>query len=364
MASAILHGMSGFLIQLLPCAFFCLYPFYDSFRYSRKRMIGLLLLVLTVMCAVFTYLYVRLDVMSDPDASSLPLNLVFLLTLGSLLIIYLLCIRAQTVHKLFVFFLLLNYGFLMTESVSFASSFFEPVYMYSTPALLFHLLFNVLVSYPMMLVLRRARRAFRSRIDLDIWRGITLIPGMLVMGLLFFYEIPVSAGVPDGYVLDIFTKAVELLLLALCAIIFRLLETTRLHAGEYAAMKTAAENFQLRAQAADRIREAHHEINHHIAALSILLRNQDYDAALRYLDSISQSSAETAAVSYTPHLLLNSMLTEYKRNAEAEGIRTTFSVWVPGPVTLDDADLCQFLSNLLDNALEAVSALEADRRRS
>ncbi len=363
MISAIVHGFSGFWLQLLPCAFFCLYPFADSFRYPRKRLIALLLLILSVMSAVFTWFYVKLDIVSDEDASYLPLNLIFVLTLVLLLAVYLLCIRAETVHKVFVFILIANYGFLMTELVSNTPSFSEPEYMYCTSALLFHLLFNGLMLCPMLYILRHVRSAFHERIDPAIWKGISVIPGIFFAGLLLFYEIPVSAGIPDRQVLNLLTGAMEVLMLFLCYVVLRLLETTRRHSGEYAALEASLESYRLLADAQGQIREAHHEIRHHIAALSILLQNRDYDGAARYLDSVSQDDAKVETASYTPHLLLNSMLANYRAKAGAAGIEVSYTVRVPGPVFMEDMDLCQFLSNLLDNALEANSHLAPGERR-
>lgn len=105
------------LIQILPCAFFCYYPFSDSYRYPRKW-------VMTVTGAVFTYFYVALDITSGIYQSFL-LNIIFLLTLGFLLLVYLFCLRAEMVHKLFVFTIVFIYGFLMTGTVSYAGTRFH-----------------------------------------------------------------------------------------------------------------------------------------------------------------------------------------------------------------------------------------------
>ncbi len=365
MTQAILHGLCGFYLQLLPCAFYCFYPFYDSFRYSRRVVFGSAGSIMAVMSAIFTYVYVQLDIPSGEYANYLPLNLIFLLTLGLLLACYILCIRAWLLQKLFVFIVVMNYGFLVTMTINQLAPFFprRQDYMYSDIVLILHVLVNLILCYPMMDVLRHARRAFRSQIDPGIWRGIVSIPGVFIFCLLVFYEIPTSAGVPGSDVLHVFTKIMMLLVLFVCSISFRTLESAKRRAEESVALKTMVENYRSMAEISDKVKEARHEFNHHIAALSILLQNKDYEGAEKYLARFSRVTVNTA-VSYTPHILLNAMLLEYRKRAEAAGVRYQYSIHVPSAsLSIEDVDLCQFLSNLLDNALDANSRFLPEKRQ-
>lgn len=365
MVSTALHGLCGFFFQIMPCALFCLYPFYDSFRYPRKRVMAAFGFIMAVMAAAFTWFYVALDVPSGYDGNTLPLEMIFLLTVGLLLAIYLLCIRARIIHRLFIFILALNYGFLMTELVSYACAFF-PVdynYMYSTAALAFHFLFNAVLCYPMLQVLRRARRAFRSEIEPAVWRGLTLIPGTFFVAMLLFYELPLSADVPDNHVLSIFTKVMDILMLFLCSAALRTMEIVQRRTNERVYLEAAVRDYKAMAESNEKLRETRHEIGHHIAALSILLQNRDYAGAEDYLEKVSPLIAAAPGGSYTPHVLLNSMLSGYRERAAADGIEIRYDIQVPESVAMEDLDLCQFLSNLLDNALEANLQLEPEKRQ-
>ncbi len=363
MFSAILHGLCGFFIQILPCACFCLYPFWASFRYPRRRVLALLALIMAVMSAVFTYFYVSMDILSGNYDSYVLLNMIFLLTLALLLTVYLLCIRAQLLHKLFIFTLSASYGFLVTETVSCLCAFFpEGSAMYSKPVLVFHLLISSTLFYPMLNLLEHIRRSFQSRIQSSVWKGIVSIFGLYIFFLIVFYEVPMSAGIAKEHVLTIFSKAMEFMLLILCYAILRILETVQRQVYEYNSLKTTVESYKAMAETESKIREARHETSHHITALSILLRNQDYKGAENYLDKVARSNSRTPTVFYTPHILLNSILTEYKKRAEEAEIRTKYNILVPNLFSMDELDLCQFLSNLLDNSLEANLRLPAQKR--
>ena len=362
MLLAILHGLCGFYLQILPCSFFCLYPFYDSFRYPRKRVLTAMGAALGILSVIFTYFYATQDIYANENTDSyLLLNIIFLLTLEMLLGAYLFLIKAQIVHKLFFFILVANYGFLMTEAVSYTTEYIlnAAAYMYSDSALILHVLFNAILLYPMMDLLRHARKAFRSGIDSCIWKNLTLVLGIFFAGLLIFYEIPHSAGMDADHVLTLFSKAMELMLIFLCSIVLRTLELAQEQAAKRHALEAAVENYRLMAETTDKVREVRHEMNHHIAALSLLMRDQDYEGAENYLKKMALISSETSSGYYTQHMLLNSMLSEYKKQAEAKQVQVKYVILVPNLVAMEDMDLCQFLSNMLDNALEANSHLNA-----
>ncbi len=360
MVPAILHGLIGFNLQLLPCAFFCVYPFLDSFRYSRKRTIAVSIGIIAVMSAVFTCLYTAADIPSGKYSSYLPLNLIFLLTVFLLTAVYLFCIRAEMIHKFFTVTLVLNYGFL----VSYISQWFlEDVYLYDGGVLISLSLATAVLFFPMLRLMRFARNAFDSGIEQNVWKWFTLIPGIFFAALLLFFQIPVSVGWPSDRIFSVFMRSMSILMLIVCAVILRMMREVRRQAEEYTSMKTAVNTYKLMAKSTDKEREMRHEFHHHMAALSILLRNRDYDGAVSYLDKISQVNVDANARIYTPHVLLNSILSEYEERAREAGIAAEYSIQVPNPVYMDDLDLCQFISNMLDNALDANLHLSADVRR-
>ena len=367
MFHSIAQGLCGYLFQLLPCTFFCLYPFYDNFRHARKRVLASMAGILSVMAAVFTYVFAALYIPSGGDGRfRVALTLIFLLSVLFLLFVYLFLIRARAAHKFFVFTLVLNYGFLLTESVTWVGDFFPSTadgYLYNTPYLFLHLIFNAILFYPMLTLLHRTRHMFQSPIISDVWRWISLIPFTFFLGLLLFYELPSNSGMSSDRILSLFARVMELLMLVACYVILHILDTVRRMTAERISLEAAVESYRSAAATAEKEREARHEFRHHLAALSILLQNKDYAGASDYLEKVSQTAIQTSPNRYTPHVLLNSMLSEYEKQAAAIGATVSYSISAPGPIQIDDLDLCQFLSNLMDNALEATFLLPPEKRR-
>ena len=360
MLSAILHSLCGFYLQLVPCTFFCLYPFLDRFRYPRKRVIAAICGAMVVMSVIFTYVYVVMDIPSGIYDSFLPLNLIFLLTVALLTGIYLFCIWAAPIHMLYTVILVLNYGFL----ISMLGDWFIPEdYLYNTNFLLAQLLSTALLFYPMLHIMRLARSAFDSPIGLNVWKWFTLIPGLFFATMLLCYQIPMSGGLSAEKLLDIIIRALCVLMPVICAIILRTIQTMQQQANKQASLEIAVNHYKLLAEHTDKERELRHEFRHHMNALSILIQNQDYEGAENYLNKLSQIEVAEATEFYTPHMLLNSMLSGYKKRAAEAGIQTDYTIEVMNSVSIEDLDLCQFLSNMLDNALEANSHLETAKRR-
>ncbi len=363
MIALAVRGLTGYLFQLLPCAFFCLYPFYDDFREHKNKLFTAIGVTFSVMAFFFTRCYVLYITSDTGSYYNLELTLIFLLSVILLLILYLTMIRAEAAHKFFILTLILNYGFLMTEIISSVSSFLSEDYMYNTPVLILHLVFNAILFHPMLTILRNARNAFKSKISTEVWWSATMVPFIFFLGLLLFYEIPLTANVSYHHVLVLFGRAMEILMFFVCYVILRIINTVQHLTIERISLEKTVENYKAAASAAEQDREARHEFHHHIAALSILLQNQDYARAKAYLDKISQNIVQNPVHFYTHHLLLNSMLCEYEKHALDMNIHVQYTISVPNPFSMDDLDLCHFLSNLLDNALEANGHLPPKNRR-
>lgn len=355
----------GFLIQILPCAFYCLYPFWDDFRFSRKKILVSALGLLAFLDILFVWLGLFPPSALQPYAAFLS-ELAFYLSLAALLCIYLFFIRAAALHKLFAFFIVMNYGFFVTESVSLLCDVFPywygTDYIYSPHSILFHLLFNGVLLYPMLHLMRHVRRAFRSPISKGMWKKLTLVPTVFILLMCFTYRLPLYSNAPEYITVELVTKAMDLFMLFLYFWIFRVMEQAQRQAEERSRLEAMVNNYKALAHTSGQLHEMRHEIMHHIHALSILMDRQDYEGAKDYLASVDRMAALIPPVSYTAHTLLDSILTDYKHKAEASGITVQYQIYVPKPPAIEDVDLCQLLTNLLDNALEGCAHVESSRR--
>ncbi|MDO5346712.1 MAG: hypothetical protein Q4E91_13350 [Lachnospiraceae bacterium] len=279
MALLIFLYAAGFLLQILPCAFYCLYPFWDHSRFSRKRILVSAMILLALLDSLFVWLGLFPPDALQPHAAFLS-ELAFYLSLAALLCIYLFFIRAAASHKLFVFFIVMNYGFFLTESVSLLCDAFpfwyEADYIYSPHSILFHLFFNGMLLYPMLHLMRHIRQAFQRPVPKGLWKKLSLVPTGFVLLMCFSYRLPLYAGASEYITLQLAVKTMELFMLFLYYWIFRVIEQAQQQAEEHSRLEAMVDNYKTLAQTSGQLHEMHHEIMHHIHALSILMDNQDY----------------------------------------------------------------------------------------
>lgn len=111
-----LRYFCGFSLQIFPYAFFCLYPFRDRFRLSTKKTMLMALSIFIVMVIPFS-LIAQFNI--GGDYRELIWNVIFYIALLLFGIFYCFSIQAKAAEKLFVFFVVMSYGFFVTSTVTF-----------------------------------------------------------------------------------------------------------------------------------------------------------------------------------------------------------------------------------------------------
>ncbi len=113
----------------------------------------------------------------------------------------------------------------------------------------------------------------------------------------------------------------------------------------------------------DSTRALHHEMRHHMLALSAILADGDVERARRYVDTVADDLDRTPAGRYCQNILVDMIAGSFLDRAKAEGIRVEHRLNVPQELDIADEDLSVFLSNLLQNALEACRRMKPDQDR-
>lgn len=223
----ILQCVCGFLLQIVLCTFFCVYPFDGNFRYSRIKFISACSGILAVMGILFTSVYIKIEVPTAENVSYFPLKIIFSAAVVLLMLLHHFFIKAPTTHKLFVFFIIMNYGFLVREAAAYLWKLFPASYdnyMYSPRTLIFHLLVNGILFCPMLDLMHYMQKVFSSPIPEKTWRNLIMIPAVFILTLLICYELPGATAMSITPVLRVFVKAIGVFMLFLCYWIFRVLE--------------------------------------------------------------------------------------------------------------------------------------------
>lgn len=109
--------------------------------------------------------------------------------------------------------------------------------------------------------------------------------------------------------------------------------------------------------------DLHHEWKNQMTALQLMLEQEDYSGAQRYLGEINQRLNNLIPHNYTEHFLLNTLLQYADGLATSKQVSLQAQVSVPKELTLQEEDLCTLLLNLFDNAIEAAGHVEPPENR-
>lgn len=102
-------------------------------------------------------------------------------------------------------------------------------------------------------------------------------------------------------------------------------------------------------------RRLRHDLRHHMNIIRDYARRQDNEGLLRYLDEITESTADDIP-SYCENRVVSVLLKHYLSKAKAAGARLDVKVSVSADNGLSSADLCVVFGNLLENACDSVCA--------
>ncbi len=106
-----------------------------------------------------------------------------------------------------------------------------------------------------------------------------------------------------------------------------------------------------------------HEMRHHMTALAGLLQDGDTARAREYIASVTDALDRLPTTRYSVNVLVNTVAGVYLDQAKAQGIRVEYDLRVPAELRIADEDLSVFLTNMLENALNACRKLPAEQDR-
>ena len=120
------------------------------------------------------------------------------------------------------------------------------------------------------------------------------------------------------------------------------------------------DEFVLREQRAELDRQYRHDIRHHIAAMKGMLeRGEDVGG---YLESLDNKMTKISSKRYSANPLTDAVLSAAFGKAEALGVKLEADIAIPEEMPFEETDICSLLSNLLENALNELTAIiEAEK---
>lgn len=113
----------------------------------------------------------------------------------------------------------------------------------------------------------------------------------------------------------------------------------------------------------DRQRKLRHDVKNHLQVMWGLLTNEQYEALAAYLKEVSAAQEASEQIIQSGHPIVDIVLNSKISLASRRGIEIKVQEAVyPSGLMLEGMDLTALLSNLLDNAIEAVERINDEER--
>lgn len=110
------------------------------------------------------------------------------------------------------------------------------------------------------------------------------------------------------------------------------------------------------------IRKYKHDIRHYNRVLAGFIHNQEYEQAAAYLSEFDSMLEKITAVSFCENNIVNELLSIYASRCQKMGFKLRVKAIVPNLFPMEEMDLTSLVANALENAVEAQTLVEPDKR--
>ena len=114
------------------------------------------------------------------------------------------------------------------------------------------------------------------------------------------------------------------------------------------------------------LRAQRHDFLNHLQVVYSLIEMEEYGEANDYIEQVYGKITAVSRVMKTANPAVNALLQVKVAACEKAGVRVDISItskWEKLEVTMPDWEMCKVLSNLIDNAVDAMGSLPTDQRR-
>lgn len=130
-----------------------------------------------------------------------------------------------------------------------------------------------------------------------------------------------------------------------------------------ARSRMVQENYEQALASAQQTAVFRHEWKNHITVLSLLQQKGDAEGLTDYLMRLDNQLEQLSPANYTANFIVNTVLQRYAVKAKEVGAAFRATAPLPAELPIDEGDLCGFLFNLLDNAVEGAVRTPPDKPR-
>ena len=229
------------------------------------------------------------------------------------------------------------------------------------------LILHLFITFPVSLYVRKYFNS-QTPIHTTCWNYLWVVPATFY--LTWYYHLYVSAQDTLVVALDLH-NALFLLFINLGAFavyhISILLLLAQQKAGQLAqnnyllSLRTIQhENLQ---QRINEVRQAKHDVHHHIHLIHEYLRSGKLQELNTYLEKYNASLPSAQSIIYCQHYETNSLLGYFMQKAQQYNIEMDIFVQLPEEICLPETTLSVVLGNLVENAIDACKDLPAGEKK-
>ncbi|MCR1839930.1 sensor histidine kinase [Murimonas intestini] len=124
------------------------------------------------------------------------------------------------------------------------------------------------------------------------------------------------------------------------------------------------ENIRSIQESSTEISAMRHDMLRHLHAMLDLSQQGENKRLESYLKELAEETEDILPLQVCQHPLVNALVTRSLASAKRERIQMEYHVEVPADLPVTDSDLCILVMNMLDNAIEAVSSLSEEKKRT
>lgn len=128
-------------------------------------------------------------------------------------------------------------------------------------------------------------------------------------------------------------------------------------------MRFLEEQINLQNKTMDTVSRQSHDLRHHCVATIGLIREENYDGAISYLEQYCDKLGEGKVTYYCEHSAINCILTSMAKKAKELGINVEIDTKVPQNLSADEVELASICANSFENAIEGCTRVSQEIER-
>ncbi len=346
-------------------AFFILWPFKQTLRYSMPITCAATFLFGVFSCWTFNLLY-------GPNAAvnqftEAGMVLWFFLALGFLRLF----IRQNIFHLLFLLCLVVHTGGNLSALALYLAIFVPAGFSLMAALLIAKAVLLVLcIPFFWFLMVVLYPKVLAANIQRPSWPLLWMIPACLyiVFASKFVHHYQEAAAIQhwEEFLFLILWNICTYLIF--CVILIMLIKTDDSDkASAYAHLMDKQLGMQ-KAQYGKLVQYIHstarlrHDWRQHIHTLSALAEAEQFEEMKQYLTAYTAGHFVEEISPICPNIAVDALLRHYKATANEANVPFTIQADIPATLPVADVDLCLIIGNLLENALEACLAMGAGQK--